>query len=306
MTTTKTFPKKKTAVKTGVLNTATTTASPVVERPQTIVQDTPKSRFNFGKKSNAPTVYELTDSSIDPKSKKKMYALVYMIKAEDIIYDPIKGVNRKIRYIPGEPSIFEDEQKKDSKVKAPIVFSDGFLIVGNQNPTLKKFLDHHNQNADNPNRMTNVRVAYKLKDEQKKAKVNLKSSVMEIDAMSLALKMPISKLIGYAKILGVNVEKSTDEIRYDMKILAQKDPKSFITGMDNPLTEIKEIIMSAQEHNIVGLERNKVTWIKGAVRPLIIHVPIGQKPLDFFAEYCKSDDGEVVLEEIKKQLKRFN
>ena len=36
MTTTKTFPKKKKAVKTGVLNTATTTASPVVEESKKI------------------------------------------------------------------------------------------------------------------------------------------------------------------------------------------------------------------------------------------------------------------------------
>ena len=306
MTTTKTFPKKKKAVKTGVLNTATTTASPVVEESKTIVQETPRSNFNFGKKKDGPTIYQLTKSSIDRKTKKVKYALVYMIKAEDIIYDPIKGINRKIRYIPGESSIFEDEQKKDAKVKAPITFNEGFLIVGKQNPTLKKFMDYHNQNGDNPNRMTNAKVVFKKKDTERKAKVSLKKSVLEIDAMSLALKMPISKLIGYAKVLGVNVDKSTDEIRYDMKVLAQKDPNGFISGMDNPVTEIKEIILLAEEHQLISMASNKVTWIKGAARPLITHVPIGQKPIDHFADFCKSGDGEKVLDEIKNQLKRFN
>ena len=304
--TTKTFPKKKKAVKTGVLNTATTTASPVVEESKTIVQDTPRSNFNFGRKKDGPTIYELTNHSVDRKTKKKKYSLVYMIKAEDIIYDPIKGINRKIRYIPGESSIFEDEQKKDAKVKAPIIFNEGYLIVGVQNPTLKKFMEHHNQNGDNPNRMTNATIAFRKKDTERKAKVSLKKSVMEIDAMSLALKMPISKLIGYAKVLGVNVDKSTDEIRYDMKVLAQKDPNGFISGMDNPTTEIKETILLAQEHGLIDLATNKVCWVKGSARPLIIHVPIGQKALDHFADFCKSGDGEKVLNEIKKQLERFN
>ncbi len=306
MATTKTFPKKKTAVKTGVLNTATTTASPVVEEPKTIVQNTPRSNFNFGRKKDGPTIYQLTKSSIDRKTKKVKYALVYMIKAEDIIYDPIKGVNRKIRYIPGESSIFEDEQKKDAKVKSPITFNEGFLIVGKQNPTLKKFMEHHNQNGDNLNRMTNSKVVFKKKDTERKAKVSLKKSVLEIDAMSLALKMPIGKLIGYAKVLGVNVDKSTDEIRYDMKVLAQKDPNGFISGMDNPVTEIKETILLAEEHQLISMASNKVTWIKGSARPLITHVPIGQKPIDHFADFCKSGDGEKVLDEIKNQLKRFN
>ena len=301
----KSFPKKKSAVNTGVLEAEKPTEIPVVEIQPEIKTPT-RSNFSFGKKKDGPTVYELTDSSIDLKSKRRMYALVYMIKAEDIIYDPIKGVNRKIRYIPGEASIFEDEQKKDAKVKSPIIFNEGFLIVGNQNPTLKKFLDHHNQNVDNPNRMTNVRIAFKVKDEQKKAKINIKKSSEEVDAMSLALKMPIEKLVGYAKVLGVNIDKSTDEIRYDMKIKAQRNPKSFISGLDNPLTGIKETIIAAQEYKIIDIQQNRACWIMGTERPLIIHIPIGQKPIDYFADYCKSGDGEKVLEEIKRQIKKYN
>ena len=313
MTKKKTFPKKKSAVNTGVLEAEKPTEISVEEI--TPVEDTfkvppmPETKTSvpsFGRKKNLPTVYELTDHSIDPKTKQKKYSIVYMIKAEDIIYDPIKGVNRKIRYIPGEQSIYEDEQKKDAKVKVPITFNDGFCIVGVQNPTLKKFLDHHNQNADNPNRMTNTRIAFKVKDEQKKAKVNLKQSTMQVDAMSMALKMPIEKLIGYAKVLGVNVEKSTDEIRYDMKIKAQKNPAAFIRGLDNPLTEIKETLISAKEYKIIDIQKNRACWVMGTERPLITHIPIGQNPIDYFAGFCKSGEGERVLTEIKRQIDKHN
>ena len=58
-----------------------------------------------------PTMYILNKKK-KGKNGKQQFPVVYMIKSEDVIFDPIKGVNRKIRYIPGESSIYEDEQKK--------------------------------------------------------------------------------------------------------------------------------------------------------------------------------------------------
>ena len=67
------------------------------------------------KESKRDSVYQLMKSSKDNKGRM-VYPVIYMIKAEDIIYDPEKDINRKIRYIPGEQSIFEEEQKKDSSM----------------------------------------------------------------------------------------------------------------------------------------------------------------------------------------------
>ena len=303
MTKKKTFPKKKSAVSTGVLEAEKPTEISVVEPQQ---ERKAPIQHSFGRKKDGPTVYELLQSYTDPKTKQKKYPLVYMIKAEDIIYDPIKGINRKIRYIPGESSIYEDEQKKDAKVRTPITFNEGFLIVGKQNPTLKKFMDHHNQNANNPNRMSNVSSIYQEKDPSKQAKVDIKKSAAEVDAMSLALKMPLEKLIGYAKVLGVKVDKSVDEIRYDMKIKAQKNPMAFIKGLDNPLTGIKETILAAKEYKIIDIQTNRVNWVMGTERPLITHVPIGKEALDYFADFCKVGEGEKVLKEIKRQIEKHN
>ena len=72
---------------------------------------------SFGQKSEKPVLYKLLRGKKIKGTSKLQYPIVYMIRAEDIIYDPIKQVNRKIRYIPGEASIYEDEQKKDAKVK---------------------------------------------------------------------------------------------------------------------------------------------------------------------------------------------
>ena len=147
----KTFPKKKAEVNTGVLE-------PVEAEVDFKVPPMPKKTNpfvdpSFGKKSEKPSLYRLITGKKNKFTKRTQYPVVYMIRAEDIIYDPIKQVNRKIRYIPGEASIYEDEQKKDAKVKAPIIFNEGVLVVNNQNPTLKAYLDNCNSNKNNPNRM---------------------------------------------------------------------------------------------------------------------------------------------------------
>jgi hypothetical protein len=305
MTKKKTFPKKKTAVNTGVLE-------PVSAEVDFKVPPMPKKKSNpfvspsFGQKSEKPTLYKLLGGKKIPGTNKTQYPVVYMIKAEDVIYDPIKGINRKIRYIPGESSIYEDEQKEDAKIKSPIIFSEGILVVQNQNPTLKNYLDNCNLNKSNPNRMKDKSPRFELVDKSVDAKQVISKEMKEIDAMSLALKMPIDKLIGYAKVLGVNVDKSTEEIRYDMKVLAKKSPASFITGLDDPMTGIKEIILNAKDYSIIKLESNRISWKKGDHLSTICHVPVGVKPIDHFAGYCLEEDGELVLNEIKKQLARFN
>ena len=304
MTKKKTFPKKKTEVNTGVLE-------PVAVEENFKVPPMPKKSNpfvspSFGKKSEKPTLYRLTGGKKIKGTNRKQFPVVYMMKAEDVIYDPIQGVNRKIRYIPGEASIYEDEQKEDAKVKSPIIFTEGVLAVNHQNPTLKNFLDNCNANKSNPNRMKDKRASFEMVDKASSAKQMLNKEMKEMDAMNLALKMPIGKLIGYAKVLGVNVDKSTEEIRYDMKVLAKKAPNSFIAGLDDPITEIKETILSAEDYGVISMQSNRISWKRGNELNLICHVPVGIKPLDHFSGYCLKDEGQLVLEEMKKQIAKFN
>tara|TARA_R100000458_G_C8261913_1_gene237326 strand:- start:859 stop:1788 length:930 start_codon:yes stop_codon:yes gene_type:complete len=304
----KTFPKKKTTEDVAVA-TETIVATPAEENfkvPPMPKKSNPFVSPSFGRKSEKPTLYRLTGGKRIKGTNKRQFPVVYMMRAEDIIYDPIKSVNRKIRYIPGESSIYEDEQKEDAKVKSPIIFTEGVLAVNHQNPTLKNFLDNCNANKSNPNRMKDKRIAFEMVDKASTAKQMLNKEMKEMDAMNLALKMPISRLIGYAKVLGVNVDKSTEEIRYDMKVLAKKAPSSFIAGLDDPMTEIKETILNAEDYGIVSMQSNRISWKRGDELSLICHVPVGVKALDHFSGYCLQDEGQLVLEEMKKQIAKFN
>ena len=284
------------------------TPKPKVDTPVVEAKQNKKSYSlpTFEKKVSKPVIYRLNQAGSKDKKGRPVFPVSYMIRAEDIIYDPEQDTERVIRYIPGETSIFKDEQGKEAKLKEPIIFSNGAIIVQKQNPLLRKFLDMSNLNTSNPNRNTNRRPVFYRVDEGKSAAENVSKEMKKIDATHLALKMPLDKLVGYAKILGINTNKSTDEIRWDMKVLAEKDPTSFVAGYDNPQNDLKQVILKAQEYNMISLSTNEITWVMGDARPLICHVPIGIKPMDKMVDFCMTDEGRVVLDEIKKRLTNLN
>ena len=270
--------------------------APVVEKKFT-------PRFTNGPKEVKPSVYELVKGQKKPNGMMQ-YPVVYMIKSEDIIFDPEKGDNRKIRYGPGETSIYADEQSENAKMREPISFTNGFLFVDHTNPTLKKYLDHCNANADNPNRMKGKVPSFRLKDQSRDAKTDIQKAVNTMDAVQAALKMPLNELVGYAKVLGVNTNKSVDEIRWDMKIQAEKNPATFLAGMNDPRTEMKQLLLVAEESSIISMKKTGITWVNSGNT---ICVPaIGTKPIDRMVDFCSQGEGEQVYAEIERRLQALN
>mgnify|MGYP003146604242 CR=1 FL=1 len=282
-------------------NASTTEAKAVQPAPTT-----PKKTFGgFKRKSanpTAPVVYKLISRGKDRKGQER-HPVILMLKAIDVIYDPETETNRKIQYIQGESSIFADEQTKGVKPKETINFNNGILMVPHSNPTLKKYLDTCNYNVDNPHRNDSVKSLFSKVDKQGNALVDLKSLKETTQAITVALEMPLNQLIGYAKVLGVNTDKSTDEIRWDMKLIAEKNPTDFINGLNDPRTEMKQTILIAAEYGIITLGRGNVSWDNGNV---ICAVPIGVEPADRLLDFTIEGEGEKVYAEIERRLSSAN
>ena len=288
-------PTKRKAV-TPPSTTKVVAKAPVVEKKFT-------PRFTNNNSDVKPKVYQLS-----VKSRKRngmpQYPIVSLLKAEDIIFDPETGENRKIRYIPGESSIFADEQPKEAKMREPIAFNNGFLYVDHTNPTLKKYLDTCNANGSNPHRIKSKSILFTLKDDEKNAQQKIEQVGATMDAVQSALKMPLNELVGYAKVLGVNTNKSVDEIRWDMKIQAEKNPKSFLAGMNDPRTEMKQLLLMAEESGIISMKKTAVTWVSSGNT---ICVPaIGVKPIERMVDFCSEGEGEQIYAEIERRLQAIN
>ena len=277
-------------------NTKVEAKAPVVEK-----KFVPK--FTPGTKEVKASVYQLLNGKKKPNGTMQ-YPVVYMIKSEDVIFDAETSQNRTIRYISGETSIYADEQSENAKMREPISFTNGYLYVDRTNTTLKKYLDTCNANVDNPNRMKGKVAAFTLKDQSRDAKKDIEKVTNVMDAVQAALKMPLNELVGYAKVLGVKTDKSVDEIRWDMKIEAEKNPKSFLAGMNDPRTEMKQLLLMSEESGIISMKKTGITWTNSGNT---ICVPaIGTKPIDRMVDFCSSGEGESVYEEIERRLKNIN
>ena len=250
------------------------------------------------------SVYILKSKSVDPRTKLPQYPVVSLLKAEDVIFDPERGENRKIRYVPGETSIFADEQPETAKMREPISFTNGYLFVDHTNPTLKKYLDTCNANGSNPHRIKSKSILFTIKNDEKTAQDKIAQVSDTMDAVQAALKMPLNELIGYAKVLGVNTSKSVDEIRWDMKVQAEKNPKAFLAGMNDPRTEMKQLLLMAQESGIISMKESGITWVSSGNT---ICVPaIGVKPIDRMVDFCSEGEGEQIYAEIERRLQALN
>ena len=246
-------------------------------------------------------IYELNKSNVDPRTGQKIFPVVNLIPSEDIIYDPDSNTQRKIKYSKGEKSIFVDEQSESAsnKKSQPIIFQNGMLAVPYTNPLLKKFLDYSNYNSSNPNRISSSKSIYFFVNKGEEAKVTVEKTMKEVEAASVALKMPLEQLLGYARVLGVNVDKSTDEIRYDMMQIAKKDPKSFIDGLDDPRTEYAEVFILAKEYNVLSNSKTDISWVNGG---MICTIPLGVSPVEKATDFFMSEEGEVVYKEVRRRL----
>jgi len=271
--------------------------APVVEKKFT-------PQFTNKKQEYKASVYILATNAKNPRTKMPQYPVVSLLKAEDIIFDPTTGENRKIRYIPGEASIFADDQPEGAKMREPIAFNNGFLFVDHTNPTLKKYLDTCNANGSNPHRIKSKSITFKEKDSEKDAQQRIAQVADVTDAVQSALKMPLNELIGYAKVLGVKTDKSVDEIRWDMKVQAEKNPTAFLAGMNDPRTEMKQMLLMAEESGIISMKKAGVTWVSSGNT---ICVPaIGVKPIERMVDFCSEGEGEQIYSEIERRLKAIN
>ena len=270
--------------------------APIVEKKFT-------PQFTNKKQEYTATVYNLVSKS-KQRNGRPQYPVVSLLKAEDIIFDPITGQNRKIRYVPGEASIFADEHPETAKMRDPISFTNGFLFVPHTNPTLKLYLDTCNANGSNPHRIKSKNMLFKVKDDKKTAQDRISKVTDTMDAVQSALKMPLNELVGYAKVLGVNTNKSVDEIRWDMKVQAEKNPKAFLAGLNDPRTEMKQLLLMAEESGIISMKKTAVTWVSSGNT---ICVPaIGVKPIERMVDFCSEGEGEQIYAEIERRLQAIN
>ena len=266
-------------------------------------------KSTIGRLKSAPIVFRLKQglAKANPYGQGSKHNMTYRMPSVDEIFDAKTNKNRKIQYVLGEESIFAKEQS-DNPVLADIIFVNGALIVRPQQVNLLKYLELSNYNNDNPNRMPGkVAIFYKV-DIESDTKDTVEDMEVEADALYMARSMEPQKLVGYARTLGINTDRSMYEIKHDVMSFAKENPSVFLKSIDDPRTERKQVVLDAIDYGILdfGHHANEINWVMGTKRPTIMHTPVGVEKLDYFVEYTFDSEGEDVYKEIQKKMKKMD
>jgi hypothetical protein len=245
-----------------------------------------KNSFEEKAKLPKPVIFELTKHTRGRKGEK-VFPVSAFFEARDIIFDPETGQRREIRYCKNEPSIYMEDQASYSKSEI-IRFQNGVVVAMPNNPALIKFLRISNLCKDNPNRLADKPAAFYEIKPTVAAKLNIQEEITVLDAVSLALRAPLEKVMPIAKYLNIDTTRAVVEIRQDLKSMANKNAKAFIELFDNKEAILKGTIKTAEEYKIISVTPEKIQWDNGSV---ICGVPLGAEPYQALID-CIKEKGE--------------
>lgn len=223
--------------------------------------------------------------------------IAFMIQQRGItVYDKETDAVRQMRYCPNENSIWVDEQSENAKKEA-VIFRNGNLMVPKEKPNLRKFLEHHPQNIDNGGN------TFRLVNETKKAEDELQKEFSQVEAIAAVRDKDIQELLPVAIYYGLNIDRSTSDIRYDLLKIAKKTPGEFIKAFDSPQVVARSIVRQAADYQIIDLRKDGAYWFDS--NGLIVSVPVGQTAIDVMTRFCLTEKGSSVLASLEERLERL-
>jgi|TARA_R110000824_G_scaffold4388_4_gene21182 hypothetical protein len=265
----------------------TTKAAPKAAQKKT---PEPKKGYSVIKKDAAPDTTKVF-------SINRGGGIVTKIKSEASVYDPETNLVRGIRYCPGEPSIFRDEQNQNSR-REHILFRDGLLAVPYNKPNLAKFLELHPNNSANGGKL------FKLLDNSRDSQEEVNSEFLTHDAVSLVRTKGSDEILAVALSLNINIEQKMIDIRREMLREAKSSPAAFIAMFDDPRVKTRSAVIQATDFQIISCKNDGIYWFDSG--RLIISVPQGQDPKDIMVRFCLTEKGASVYEELVNRLEKLS
>jgi hypothetical protein len=220
-----------------------------------------------------------------------------------------------IAYRPGYSSIFvnegEDMQallENKNRSLGDIEFINGYLRVSSRQVQLLEFLRLCNKNGTNKNRDKNTTVTFFEVNHDEAIKSIMDNEERDIEIITFCSKGDWDVVKSVARSMGINVNQSVAQVRYDLRMFAMRDESSkstFLRGLKNPSLKRKAIVLDAIENEIVFHNRvnNTLSWANGNN---ITTAPIGKDAVEYFVDNSFNNSyGESTYAEIERELNEF-
>lgn len=268
-------------------------------RPQQkspIAAPTPTSAQEFENKT-AKVKRQLPDGTRIPKVYQMIGnkgGIFFKLRCKNVtVYDEHQRTVRQIRYCPGEPSIYVDEQSQISKLEH-VVFENKILSVPYDKPNLQKFLDLH------PDNKANGGSVFELANDERRSEIELENEFAVTDAIALIKSRNIDDLLPVAMALNINTNQSDLSIKRALVQSAKRNPAQFMGLVDSPMVMARTTVAQSFDFQIIELRSGAVVWFDTG--KLIVSVPVGQDKIEVMTRFVMTDKGSSVLSELERQL----
>jgi hypothetical protein len=225
-------------------------------------------------------------------------------RAGDLVhFDKELNTPRAIRHCPNEPEVFIDKQSDFAYVE-PIEFNDGFLVVESHKTSTQKFLSFHpdngrifeeiNEGKEAEEEIELEELVIGLKQEVRdKAKDD--NGVYELQALASSLLGSVAR----------TSNMTTPELKREVYIHIDRNPHRFLdsknqSNLFDSNIERLHIALLALDEDHVKITPNKKSIAWGSSGNIITNIPSGYKPLEHFSAFLATNEGILVLEQIKK------
>lgn len=223
---------------------------------------------------------------------------------------------RAIRWLPGEQSIFIDEQEKngreipESKINNPgnrFEILEGEIKVRTHEKTKQQFLDLCNRNEESPNRTGRTTPIFVRYTEEKVVQLRAEKLEKQQDALEKAFAASDAQVVFHARYLGIptldgttGATRTEKAIKTDYRQKAMDDPEGFIKTYDDEDLKVKFYIERAIEDNVISLTLfpGKVVWTGS--KEEICDVQEGSTPIDSIFNFGQLRAGEKMIEKLKE------
>ena len=227
-----------------------------------------------------------------------------------LIFDHDLKINRAIRHCPNEQTIFLDEQSSHALVE-PIIFEFGNLTVPYTDQITQIFLDNHPDNKANGGSWfeeINEEVEATEEIEVEELIQDIKFAVREKEKEEegiYALETVVSVLVSSVS----EASKMTKaELKRAIYNAAENNPYYFtddngnVNIFDDENVNRKYLTLKSINEGIIKKSPNNKSIVWAKDNKVIATAPIGLDLLDYFADFLSTDEGILVIEELKRRF----
>lgn len=228
---------------------------------------------------------------------------IWMLRHKDVYGIDENGDERQLKYVRGAKTIWADEL--EGRRRTMVEFTDGSLVVKNNNQTLIKYLKAHPE----------FNKKFEIYDPAQKAKDKLAKLDRVNEAKAILGKLTNDEQAAIATLIwGDRQVSSLTDDELTLKLYEYVDDyesyetdtltktEYFIAKYDSPFTSAKFLVIQAIKAKVleVSVDSTAVKWKSSG--QVIVPVAVGQDPVTVMAEFLLSDKGTTTFQELKKQM----